>query len=81
MSSSDRFKSIAEISVVQYGKYKGENKGDVQGGFDRIKLEKHIEEFGHAGLLETLAWMHWQVWESVRELNSKRDNQNVESGL
>ena len=54
---------------------------------DRVKLisilkdnnEKHIKEYGHTELLETLTYMQWRIWQTVRELNAAKDNGGVAS--
>lgn len=74
----DRYKTLGKLSVVTYPK-SYEKYGEITGGFDDIELEKHIEKYGHADLLESLAYMQWRVWQTVRELNAKRDNTNVAS--
>lgn len=67
---SERYKNLATISIVidpkSYEKY-----GEITGGFNDIELENHIKEFGHSDLLDTLAYMQWRVWQTVREFNSK----------
>lgn len=67
-------KQIGSISVVTDFKTSiMYHTVDVIGGFDEQELKQHIQKSGYAELLETLAWMSYQVWNTVRELNAEKD--------
>ena len=65
-------KTIAIISVVTDSETGYDNIGDITGGFEDTELEKVIRNHGYDGLLKTLSWMNFQVWEKVREHNKSR---------
>lgn len=72
-------KQIGSISVVtdtETGMY---HMGEVGGGFDDQKLKQHIKKYGHIELLETLAYMQYQVWQTVRDLNAEKDAEPIAS--
>lgn len=64
-------KEIGSISVVTDSETSYDNIGDIQGGFDDSQLRKQIEAHGTKSLLETLAYMQWQVWDMMRTINSE----------
>lgn len=66
-------KQIGSICIVTDSETSYQNIGDVEGGFDDIQLKDHIQKHGHAGLLNSLAYMQWQVWNTVRTVNSEKD--------
>ena len=65
-------KIIGTISIItdcETGMYK---MGEVDGGLNDVQLIKHVEKYGHEGLCEKLAYMQWQVWQALREVNAGR---------
>lgn len=78
MSYQDRYKDIGTISIItepkSYEKY-----GEVTGGFNDIELEKHIKQYGYSEIIEKLTYMQWRVWQTVREINHEKNNENVAS--
>jgi len=48
---------LGAINVVTDTETNQEKIGEIQGGFNEIKLREHIRKHGHAGLLETLGDM------------------------
>lgn len=76
-------KTIGSISIITDTETSYEHIGDVDGGFDSIQLKEHIKKYGTTGLLEKMAWMNFQIWETYRELNAEKDkgqNKVVVSG-
>lgn len=69
-------KMIGKISAVTDSETSYDNMGDIQGGFSDSELRSQIERYGTKQLLETLAYMQWQVWDTLRTINSEKDNGN-----
>ena len=67
-------KKIAEISYVIDTETNQYQMGEVCGGFDEKELEKYITNYGHKKLCTHLAYLQFQVWEKLRELNAREDN-------
>lgn len=74
------YKEIGKISIVTDTETGQEKIGDVEGGFNSIELKKHIQQYGTHGLLETMAWMNFQIWETHRELNVNKDMDSFTTG-
>lgn len=70
-------KRIGTISVITDTETGQEKIGDVQGGFDEIQLKEHIKNYGIGGLLETITWMNFQVWQMHREINAEKDKEQI----
>lgn len=67
-------KTLGTISVITDSETSYDNIGDVDGGFSPTELKSHIENHGHEGLCERLAYMSWQVWEALREINQEKNS-------
>lgn len=63
-------KEIGNISVITETN-PSFREGEVTGGFLDFKLKEHIKTYGHKGLTETLAYMQWQVYQMLREVNAE----------
>jgi Ser-tRNA(Ala) deacylase AlaX len=64
-------KQITAIHVVTDSENGYDNIGDIDGGgIDPVWLKKHIKNHGHQGLLDKLAWINYQVWSMVMEINT-----------
>jgi hypothetical protein len=66
------FKKIGNVQVVtdcETGMYK---IGEVSASFNEKELKDHIEKHGHEGLCAQLAFMQFQVWETLRTINSDK---------
>jgi len=74
----ERSKQIGKISIVTEPK-DWEKYGEVNASFNEKDLTEHIEKYGHNELTEKLAYLSWQVWQAVREINNKKGNENVSS--
>jgi hypothetical protein len=55
--------------------------GEVEGSFQKDELKDYIKRFGHEKLCIQLAFLQFQVWEALREVNSERDAGSVKSAL
>jgi hypothetical protein len=55
--------------------------GEVEGSFQKDELKDYIKRFGHEKLCSQLAFLQFQVWEALREVNSERDAGSVKSAL
>jgi hypothetical protein len=55
--------------------------GEVEGSFQKDELKDYIKRFGHEKLCSQLAFLQFQVWEALREVNSERDAGGVKSAL
>lgn len=64
-------KEIGSISVITDSETPYDNIGDIEGGFSEPELENQIRNHGHHELLTTLAYMTWQVWDTVRKVNAE----------
>ena len=74
----ERSKQIGKISVVTEPK-DWEDYGEINASFNQDELTYHIEKYGHQELTEKLAYLSWQVWQTVRDVNQKKGNENVGS--
>lgn len=71
-------KTITSLRVVTDSETSYDNIGDIDGGgFDREWLKKHIKSFGPDGLFKRIAWMNFQVFEMMREVNGENDLANI----
>ena len=66
-------KTIGTVTVITDSETSYDNMGDVSGGFSEVDLHNHTEHYGYDQLLSSLTYMQWQVWEAVRDINSKKD--------
>lgn len=67
-------KEITKLVVVTDSETSYEDIGDIDGGgFDKEWLKKHIKAHGAEGLFEQIAWMNFQVFEALREVNKEAD--------
>lgn len=71
--------TIAWISVVTDTETAQEKIGDVFGGFDDLKLEKHIRHHGTQGLLNTIMRMNCQIGEITKLIN--KEEQKAQDAL
>jgi hypothetical protein len=55
--------------------------GEVEGSFQKDELKDYIKRFGHEKLCSQLAYLQFQVWEALREVNTERDAGSVKSAL
>ena len=69
-------KEVTRIHVVTDSDNGYEHIGDIDGGhFEKKWLRNHIRNHGHQGLLDSLAWMTFQVWDMVREVNAEKNSE------
>jgi len=73
-------KEVTRIYVVTDSDNGYEHIGDIDGGgIEDGWLRNHIRNHGHQGLLDALAWMTFQVWGMVREVNAEKAGEPVDS--
>lgn len=53
--------------------------GEVEGSFQKNELKDYVKRFGHEKLCSQLAFLQFQVWEALREVNSERENDGAKS--
>jgi len=74
------YKEIGKVKVVtdtETGMYK---VGEVEASLDSLELRRHIKRYGHKELLANLAYMQFQVYETLRSINSESsDNEAVQA--
>ena len=73
-------KEITRLVVVTDSETSYDHIGDIDGGhFNEEWLKRHIKSHGTKGLLEQIAYMNFQVWEMMREINREADNSKAVS--
>ena len=72
---------LATISFVTDTDVSYYEIGEVEGSFQKGELKDYIKRFGHEKLCSQLAFLQFQVWEALREVNSERDAGSVKSAL
>ncbi len=70
-------KKLAQVSYVTDTDVSYYEIGEVEGSFQEAQLKDYIKRFGYEKLCSQLAYMQFQIWEAVREINGER---NVETG-
>ena len=53
--------------------------GEVECSFQKDELKDYIKRFGHEKICSQLAFLQFQVWEALREVNSERENDGAKS--
>lgn len=53
--------------------------GEVEGSFQKDELKDYIKRFGHEKICSHLAFLQFQVWKALREVNSERENDGAKS--
>jgi hypothetical protein len=69
-------KKLAEVSYVTDTDVSYYEIGETEGAFNNQDLKDYIKRFGHEKLCSQLAFMQFQIWETVREVNSEQDSEN-----
>jgi hypothetical protein len=65
-------KKITCLYVVTDSENGYENIGDIDGGgIDKDWLKTHIKSHGADGLFKQIAWINFQVFEAMREVNQE----------
>lgn len=70
-------KNLVTISYVTDTDVSYYHIGEVEGSFQKEELKEYIKRFGHENLLTQLAFLQFQVWDVIRELNYEIDNDSV----
>lgn len=67
-------KQITALYVVTDSETSYDKIGDIDGGWmDEVWLENHIRNHGADGLFRAIAWMNFQVFETLRKVNREKD--------
>jgi hypothetical protein len=67
---------ITSLYVVTDSETSYDNIGDIDGGgMDKDWLKRHIKKYGADGLFKQIAWMNFQVFEALREVNFEADRE------
>lgn len=74
-------KDITKIVVVTDSENGYEHIGDIDGGgINKDWLKDHIRKHGPDGLYRVAAWINFQTFEALREVNAENDRtHNVSS--
>lgn len=68
-------KRINSLFVVTDSETYNDKIGDIDGGgFDKEWLKTHIKKYGPQQLFEKLAWMNYQIYDIIREVNEEQNN-------
>lgn len=67
-------RKLATISFVTDTDASYYEIGEVEGSFQKEELKDYVKRFGHEKLFIQLAFLQFQVWEALREVNSEREN-------
>lgn len=68
-------KNLAKIDVVTDDDSGNYYIGEVDGGFREDELRNHIKQHGHQELCSHLAYLQFQVWSTLRQINSESNQQ------
>ena len=69
MSEQKKITSLYVITDTENGY---EKIGDIDGGgFDSEWLKNHIKNYGTDGLFKKIAWMNYQVFQTMRDINEE----------
>ena len=66
---------LAEVSYVTDTDVSYYEIGETEGAFQEAQLKDYIKRFGHEKLCSQLAYMQFQIWRAVREINGERDEE------
>ena len=72
-------KKLAEIEFVTDTDVSYYEIGEVQGGFQKDDLTDYIKKHGHEKLCSHLAFLQFQVWDTLGDINAERANQNCKA--
>ena len=70
-------KNLVTISYVTDTDVSYYHIGEAEGSFQKEELKEFVKRFGHENLLAQLAFLQFQVWDVIRELNYEIDNDGV----
>jgi hypothetical protein len=74
-------KHITSIEVITDSETSYDNIGDIDGGgMDKEWLKQHIRSHGPDGLFRVTAWMNFQIFEALREVNAEAESQKSAVG-
>lgn len=67
------YKKLTDISFVTDTDVSYYEIGEVDGSFEKGQLKNYLKRFGHEKLCSHLAFLQYQVWEALREVNSEKE--------
>lgn len=70
----DKLVTISVITDTDVAYYE---VGEIDGSFQKEELKKVIRRHGHKNLCAHLAFLQYQVWDALREINGEENNENV----
>jgi len=53
--------------------------GEVEGSFQKDEIKDYVKRFGHEKICSQLAFLQYQIWDALREVNSERDSEGGQS--
>ena len=69
----EKLAQVSYVTDTDVGYYE---IGEVEGAFQEEQLKDYIKRFGHEKLCSQLAFMNFQIWKAVREINGEQDSQD-----
>ena len=73
---STETKKLTTISFVTDTDVSYYQLGEIEGSFEKEQLKDYIKRFGHEKICTQLAFLQFQVWDTLREVNSEKDFEN-----
>ena len=67
-------KDLATVSYITDTDVSYYEIGEAEGSFQKEELKDYIKRFGHEKLCSQLAFMQFQIWETLREVNGEKSN-------
>jgi hypothetical protein len=62
---------LAKISFVTDTDVSYYEIGEINASFQEDKLKDYIKRFGHEKICSQIAFLNFQIWQAVREVNSE----------
>jgi len=73
---STETKKLTTISFVTDTDVSYYQLGEVEGSFEKEQLKDYIKRFGHEKICTQLAFLQFQIWDALREINSEKGSEN-----
>ena len=68
---------IGKLRVIVDTDKSYEKIGEVEFSLDEKAIKQHIRKYGHQELCEQLAFLQYQVWNALREVNGEDDSNAI----
>lgn len=72
------YRKLTDLSYIVDTENGYDKLGDIGGKFDDAELYKYIQSHGHQRVLEQLAYLQYQVIDTVRKINQETDSLNTQ---